>query len=95
VKVEHKLRKRMASVSVNWSQYIREAIAERIEQEERKKATEERLGSLETRKHVVPKGFIERTIREEKLVENLRRRRFRGSEVPACGGTVREGKSLA
>jgi len=64
VKVEDKLRKRMASVSINWSQYIREAIAERIEREERKKAAEDLLASLEARKHVVPKGFIERTIRE-------------------------------
>jgi hypothetical protein len=64
VKVEDKLRKRMASVAINWSQYIREAIAERIEREERKKAAEELLGSLEARKHVVPKGFVERTIRE-------------------------------
>ena len=64
VKVDDKLRKRMASVAINWSRYIREAIAERIEREERKKAAEELLRSLEARKHVVPKGFIDQTIRE-------------------------------
>jgi len=64
VKVDDKLRKRMASVAINWSRYIREAIAERIEREERKKAAEALLRSLEARKHVVPKGFIDQTIRE-------------------------------
>jgi len=64
VKVDDKLRKRMASVTINWSRYIREAIAERIEREERKKAADELLTRLEARKHVVPKGFIQQTIRE-------------------------------
>jgi len=64
VKVDDKLRKRMASVSINWSQYIREAITERIAREERKKAADELIESLKARKHVVPKGFIEQTIRE-------------------------------
>jgi post-segregation antitoxin (ccd killing protein) len=64
VKVDDKLRKRMASVSINWSRYIREAIAERIEREERKKAADELIESLKARKHGVPKGFIQQTIRE-------------------------------
>lgn len=64
VKVDDKLRKRMASVSINWSRYIREAIAERIEREERRKAADELLESLEARKHVVPRGFIDQTIRK-------------------------------
>ena len=46
VKVDDKLRKRMGSVSINWSQYIREAIAERIEREERKRIAGELLGDL-------------------------------------------------
>ena len=64
VKLDDKLRKRMASVTINWSQYIREAIAERIEREERKKAAGRLLESLDARKHTVPKGFIAQTIRE-------------------------------
>jgi len=31
VNVDDELRKRMASVNINWSRYIREAMAERIE----------------------------------------------------------------
>lgn len=64
VKVDDQLRKRMASVAINWSQCIREAIAERIEREERRKAAEKLLESLEEREHVVPRGFIDQTIRE-------------------------------
>jgi hypothetical protein len=64
VKVDEKLRKRMALVTINWSKYIREAILERIEQEERKKAANELLEDLKTRRHVVPKGFIDRAIRD-------------------------------
>jgi post-segregation antitoxin (ccd killing protein) len=64
VKVDDKLRKRMAQVTINWSRYIREAIVERIEREERKKAAQELLEGIHIRKHVVPKGFINQTIRE-------------------------------
>jgi hypothetical protein len=34
VKVDDRLRKRMAQVTINWSRYIRESIVERIEREE-------------------------------------------------------------
>lgn len=64
VKVDDKLRRRMAQVTINWSRYIRESIAERIEREERKKAAQELLDDIRTRKHVAPRGFINQTIRE-------------------------------
>jgi post-segregation antitoxin (ccd killing protein) len=64
VKVDDRLRKRMAQVTINWSRYIRESIAERIEREERKKAAQELLEDIRTRKHVTPRGFINQTIRE-------------------------------
>jgi predicted transcriptional regulator len=64
VKVDDRLRKRMAGVTINWSRYIRESIAERIEREERKKAAQELLVDIRTRKHLAPNGFINQTIRE-------------------------------
>ena len=64
VKVDDRLRKRMAQVTINWSRYIRESIAERIEREERKKAAQELFHDIRTRKHVAPRGFINQTIRE-------------------------------
>ncbi|MEM3004970.1 MAG: hypothetical protein QXK96_06725 [Candidatus Bathyarchaeia archaeon] len=64
VKVSDKLRERMASITINWSEFIRRAIAERIEVEERKRTAAELLRSLEIHKLTVPKGFINRTIRE-------------------------------
>jgi len=64
VKVDDKLRRRMAQVTINWSRYIRESIAERIEREERKKAAQELLEDMRTRKHIAPRGFINETIRE-------------------------------
>ena len=64
VKVDDRLRKRMALVTLNWSRYIREAIEERIEREERRKAAQELLEGIRIRKHVVPRGFINQAIRE-------------------------------
>jgi post-segregation antitoxin (ccd killing protein) len=64
VKVDERLRKRMAVVTINWSRYIRQAIVERIEREERKKAAEGLLEGLRIHRHVVPKGFINQAIRE-------------------------------
>jgi post-segregation antitoxin (ccd killing protein) len=64
VKVDDRLRKRMALVTINWSRYIREAIEERIEREERRKAAQELLEGIHIHKHVVPRGFINQTIRE-------------------------------
>ena len=42
----------MAQVTINWSRYIRESIVERIEREERKRAAQETLEDLRTRKHI-------------------------------------------
>ena len=64
MKVDDRLRKRMALVTINWSRYIREAIEERIEREERRKAARELLEGIHIHKHVVPRGFINQTIRE-------------------------------
>ena len=64
VKVDEELKRKMGAVRINWSQYIREAIRRRVELEERKRAAEKLLEGLKTRKHVVPKGFINKTIRE-------------------------------
>lgn len=64
VKVDEELKRKMGVVRINWSQYIREAIRRRVELEERKRVAEKLLEGLKTRKHVVPKGFINRTIRE-------------------------------
>jgi len=64
VKVDDKLRRRMASVSINWSKYIREAIAERVEREESRRAATRLLEDLRSGKHSVPNGFINTAIRE-------------------------------
>jgi len=36
VKVDEELKRKMDSIDINWSEYIREAIRQRIEMEERK-----------------------------------------------------------
>jgi len=64
IKVDEELKKKMKMVRINWSEYIREAIRRRIELEERKRAAEKLLEDLRKGKHVVPKGFINKTIRE-------------------------------
>jgi len=64
VKVDEGLKRRMRSVRVNWSEYIREAIRRRVELEARKSAAEKLLEDLKARKHVAPKGFIDETIKE-------------------------------
>ena len=64
VKVDDDLRKRMREVKINWSEFIREAIRRRVELEERRRSAEKLLEKLRLRKHVVPTGFINQTIRE-------------------------------
>jgi len=64
VKVDEGLKRRMRSVRVNWSEYIREAIRRRVELEARKSAAEKLLEDLKARKHVAPEGFIDETIRD-------------------------------
>jgi len=64
VKVDEKVKRTMSVVKINWSEYIREAIRRRVELEERRRAAERLLEGLRAGKHVVPKGFINETIRE-------------------------------
>ena len=64
VKVDEELKRKMSVVKVNWSEYIRETIRRRVELEERRSAAKKLLEGLEVRKHVAPKGFINKTIRE-------------------------------
>ncbi|MEM2865365.1 MAG: hypothetical protein QXR65_08905 [Candidatus Bathyarchaeia archaeon] len=66
IKIGKELKDRMKRGRINWSEYIREAIHRRIELEERKKAAEKLLQDLKARKHVVPEGFINRSIREQR-----------------------------
>ena len=64
VKVDEGLKRRMRSVRVNWSEYIREAIRRRVELETRRSAAEKLLEDLKARKYVAPKGFIDETLNE-------------------------------
>ena len=64
VKIDKKLKERMKEIRINWSEYIREAIRRRIELEERKKIAEKLLQDLKTGRYSVPKGFINKSIRE-------------------------------
>jgi predicted transcriptional regulator len=64
VKVDEELKRKMNIVKVNWSEYIREAIQRRVELEERRNAAKKLLEDLKAGKHVAPKGFINKTIRE-------------------------------
>jgi len=64
IKVEKELKEKMKEIKINWSEYIREAIRQKIEQEERKRVAEKLLQDLKAKKHVVPKGFINKSIRE-------------------------------
>ncbi len=64
VKVDDDLKRMMDTVEINWSEYIREAIRRRIELEERRKSAEMLLSGLRARTRTIPKGFINRTIRE-------------------------------
>ena len=64
VKVNERLKRKMDTVRINWSEYIRDAIQRRIELEERRSAGEKLLEDLKAKKHVAPKGFINETIRE-------------------------------
>ncbi len=64
VKLDDKLKRRMAAVAINWSEYIRRAIKDRIELEERKKAAAKLLEGLRAGRDRVPNGFIDEAIRE-------------------------------
>ena len=64
VKVQEELKKKMSETDINWSEYIRESIDHRVKLEERRRTGEKLLKDITERRHAVPKGFINRTIRE-------------------------------
>ncbi len=64
VKVDKDLKKRMQSVKINWSDYIRRSIRRRVDLEERREAASRLIEDLQKRERRVPKGFINRTLRE-------------------------------
>ena len=64
IKLDDKLKRKMSAVAINWSEYIRRAIVERVEREERKEAAAQLLDSLQRGSHRVPKGFVNETIRK-------------------------------
>ena len=66
VKVDEELKKKMSRVKINWSEYIREAIRWRIELEERRTAAKKLLEGLKSGRHVVPRGFINKALRESR-----------------------------
>ncbi len=63
IKVSGELKKKMGTVKINWSEYLRKAIEQRIVLEERKEAAKKLIENLKAGKSVVPKGFINETIR--------------------------------
>jgi predicted transcriptional regulator len=64
IKVDEELKKKMETIKENWSAYLREAIRQRVEQEERKRAAEKLLEANSKDKLKVPLGYINRVIRE-------------------------------
>ncbi len=64
IKVDEELKRKMETVKENWSAYLREAIRNRVEREERKQAAQQLLGDLEENKRKAPAGFIDSAIRE-------------------------------
>ena len=64
VKVDGDLKKRMKSIEINWSDYIRRSIRQKIDLEERKDAARFLIENLNENKYEIPKGFIKRTLRE-------------------------------
>ena len=64
IKVDEELKKKMEAIKENWSAYLREAIRQRVEQEERKRAAEKLLEANSKDKLKVPQGYINRVIRE-------------------------------
>ena len=65
VKIPSELKKKMKQVKVNWSEYIRESIQEKIE-EQRMKAASAKLDEVRTRVKPVPTKEIVSWIREDR-----------------------------
>jgi len=68
IKLDEELKQKMRKVKINWSDFVRNAIRQKIELEERRTATEKLLEDLKARKHVAPRGFINKAIRETREV---------------------------
>ena len=64
IKVDEELKRRMEGVNENWSAYLREAIRNRVEHEERRRAAERLLSDLRAGKRRVSRGFVDSVIRE-------------------------------
>jgi predicted transcriptional regulator len=64
IKLDDELKRKMKTVTINWSEYIRRAIAERVNRETRKEAATKLLNDLRRGGHRVPKGFVNATIRK-------------------------------
>jgi len=56
----------MTKVDENWSAYLRDAIRQRLEMEDRRKAAKRLLDDMKAKKRRVPKGFIEKVLREKR-----------------------------
>jgi len=69
VKINEDLKQKMKQLDINWSQYVREAIRERIRRESQKKAIEQLLTHQKRTAIKVPKGFINTTLREMREAE--------------------------
>lgn len=66
VKVDEGLKRKMQSIKINWSDYIRRSIRRKIDLEERKEAARKLIEGLQGRKCSAPKGFINRALRESR-----------------------------
>ena len=65
VKVPEEMRKEMKKLDVNWGEYLRAAIAERIRREKAREAAK-RLDEIQNRTARVPTKEIVKWIREER-----------------------------
>jgi len=64
IRIDDDLRKKMNQLNIDWSEYIRDAIRQKIASEARKEAGAHLISDLKAGRHRVPKGFINKTIRE-------------------------------
>ena len=69
VRINRELKERMKEIRINWSEFVREAIRRKVEEEERRRMGEGLLNDLDEGKHKVPSGFINKTIREMRGVK--------------------------
>ncbi|HEX9914976.1 MAG TPA: hypothetical protein VGB32_08655 [Candidatus Bathyarchaeia archaeon] len=64
IRVDPELKERMKKVDENWSAYLRDAIRQRLEMEERRNAARRLLNDMKAKKRRVPPGFIVKVLRE-------------------------------